>query len=746
MRYKNIRTVKHFLLEYGMTPGAPAATGDQQIGANAKAAKSVAAQNSPSPNTKATQQSIVKQPQQTAVKKDSNSPSGKSGKSPTTGRGSTEPEQIVVPASKVPVNTTVKNAKGKEVGVVVSPVGKKPRIDAVVLKDPKGKYTVATAKDKLIIDNPKAAKLDTTGDIEENRVNSRTNRLSKLTHFETLSLEEQLALLEGVDKAKLDEAWSKKYKSSIDCGNPKGFSQKAHCAGKKKNEDADIREGIDKNHPIAKEYESLKKHDIKTLRGMISQHHKVIDTSEFKTKDHAVSHLLRQKHGNKKVDQAFGLNEGAVPDNDRVRHARAILAKPLLGGDIRSQMEAFFVVPDPSMIKEFRFARGAYGDSADLRDIFRKYLTELHPSLKKQLNLRETRTKSTGELLNEYGSLDAAKQEIINALQSIDPNPEDVKIAKQNADILDKIYTILNSGNVLDRINAVLPGTLRGEYSEKDVVKIAQSLATAPITFAEKNQFADNLKNDKVIDASIFVSPGIYTVDQLTYGDPVNRKMLDHMKAYGVGQQMKGPLEHALAIFSKEISIAGKGDITVAGEPVEVKAAIGEKKGSGGGRFGETGRLPSREHMLGIINGYEQLKPLMDEYLATQKSMNISVFVDLVNKANLDPQTRADLGKKVFGTVFGAEAAPVVNAFVKPNADPDTVRKAYIVSNFNWYKNSDQGGEWKYLAGISLVDNAVGVIGTGEDLLRISAYKKNPSIITTDKPQEMLYQFNPKVA
>ena len=28
--------------------------------------------------------------------------------------------------------------------------------------------------------------------------------------------------------------WSDKYKKSIDCDNPKGFSQKAHCAGKKK--------------------------------------------------------------------------------------------------------------------------------------------------------------------------------------------------------------------------------------------------------------------------------------------------------------------------------------------------------------------------------------------------------------------------------------------------------------------------------------------------------------------------------
>jgi hypothetical protein len=34
-------------------------------------------------------------------------------------------------------------------------------------------------------------------------------------------------------KAK-NEGWSDKYKKSIDCNNPKGFSQKAHCAGKNK--------------------------------------------------------------------------------------------------------------------------------------------------------------------------------------------------------------------------------------------------------------------------------------------------------------------------------------------------------------------------------------------------------------------------------------------------------------------------------------------------------------------------------
>ena len=33
---------------------------------------------------------------------------------------------------------------------------------------------------------------------------------------------------------KMNEGWSDKYKKSIDCSNPKGFSQRAHCQGRKK--------------------------------------------------------------------------------------------------------------------------------------------------------------------------------------------------------------------------------------------------------------------------------------------------------------------------------------------------------------------------------------------------------------------------------------------------------------------------------------------------------------------------------
>ena len=54
-----------------------------------------------------------------------------------------------------------------------------------------------------------------------------------------------------ISELKLNEKkWSMKYKRSIDCSNPKGFSQKAHCAGRKKRK----REDIMSKHDSINEY------------------------------------------------------------------------------------------------------------------------------------------------------------------------------------------------------------------------------------------------------------------------------------------------------------------------------------------------------------------------------------------------------------------------------------------------------------------------------------------------------------
>lgn len=42
-------------------------------------------------------------------------------------------------------------------------------------------------------------------------------------------------------EGELEEKWSEKYKKSINCNNPKGFSQKAHCDGRRKK--SEMKEG-----------------------------------------------------------------------------------------------------------------------------------------------------------------------------------------------------------------------------------------------------------------------------------------------------------------------------------------------------------------------------------------------------------------------------------------------------------------------------------------------------------------------
>ena len=73
-----------------------------------------------------------------------------------------------------------------------------------------------------------------------------------------------------MNEEKVEEGWSDKYKKSIDCNNPKGFSQKAHCQGKKKK----MNEALDqKDKPFIKKL-------VKKLRGGSKTHAKQADDLE----------------------------------------------------------------------------------------------------------------------------------------------------------------------------------------------------------------------------------------------------------------------------------------------------------------------------------------------------------------------------------------------------------------------------------------------------------------------------------
>ncbi len=67
------------------------------------------------------------------------------------------------------------------------------------------------------------------------------------------------------------EKWSGKYKRSINCNNPKGFSQKAHCAGRRKRK----RGGKTKSRPVESimenKMENLKEFVVKEIQGAVSK-------------------------------------------------------------------------------------------------------------------------------------------------------------------------------------------------------------------------------------------------------------------------------------------------------------------------------------------------------------------------------------------------------------------------------------------------------------------------------------------
>jgi hypothetical protein len=71
----------------------------------------------------------------------------------------------------------------------------------------------------------------------------------------------------------VSEAWSAKYKKSIDCDNPKGFSQKSHCRGREK-----VSEGKNGDHEVAMAQSQLKKsaENIRKLRKALGKKEKDI--------------------------------------------------------------------------------------------------------------------------------------------------------------------------------------------------------------------------------------------------------------------------------------------------------------------------------------------------------------------------------------------------------------------------------------------------------------------------------------
>ena len=87
--------------------------------------------------------------------------------------------------------------------------------------------------------DPKELKKGTDREMEHTESRAEAEKIAKQHLFDNPRYYSELDKA-GFEEMELEEKWSAKYKRSIDCNNPKGFSQKAHCQGRKKNESEDL--------------------------------------------------------------------------------------------------------------------------------------------------------------------------------------------------------------------------------------------------------------------------------------------------------------------------------------------------------------------------------------------------------------------------------------------------------------------------------------------------------------------------
>ena len=167
MKFTDIRTIDHLLMEYGMKPGASTPTSQQSMGSSAKANASTK-----SPTTS-----------KTAAKPDLGSPTTTPGLEVPKANDQETPKFINAKAGELKTDMEYFDKDGKSAGVVKSPIGKGTKPEAVVVQNPKTKeYSVIDDPDEeVFVANPEftEGKLDKLSKSSTSNFHFKRDRLQK---------------------------------------------------------------------------------------------------------------------------------------------------------------------------------------------------------------------------------------------------------------------------------------------------------------------------------------------------------------------------------------------------------------------------------------------------------------------------------------------------------------------------------------------------------------------------------------
>ncbi|MGY8868156.1 MAG: hypothetical protein ACKVJK_21320 [Methylophagaceae bacterium] len=291
------------------------------------------------------------------------------------------------------------------------------------------------------------------------------------------------------------------------------------------------------------------------------------------------------------------------------------------------------------------------------------------------------------KIILEYDSIDQAKVDILNRIESLDSSDE------ENAKLIDKIFRALSSKDTGSKIEKAFgPPTADETMSDsaklQHIAKVAKIISNTDADFKGLNNFLIKLEAGKLIDISVF-KKSVSSFSEMLRGDQVAINIFNDLVPYGAGVKRKGPGEFALALLSPNIRLAeGQGDLEIDGiGGVELKA----ERSSGGGRLGMGG--PTRESQTFVLEKYKEQAPELIDRLLNTNSVILNPFMKILNtllplSEQNAKQIRTNLCTDMFTLSFGQKYGKLMGeAFGQEDAK--TALREFTKLNFQYYQEKD---------------------------------------------------------
>tara|TARA_B100001287_G_C22671784_1_gene525595 strand:- start:81 stop:1121 length:1041 start_codon:yes stop_codon:yes gene_type:complete len=244
---------------------------------------------------------------------------------------------------------------------------------------------------------------------------------------------------------------------------------------------------------------------------------------------------------------------------------------------------------------------------------------------------------------------------------------------QENPAVIDELWNVISTkiaddeGGMQSRIvTSLQPANTKPEedqtYGTGFLEGLVDAIDKTEGTVEEKIAFATTLGQADHIDTKALLQPLSGWGDWLV-GTPFSQRLFDTMFNFApLKEDNKGPGEFALAILSPRITLKGsKGDITVDGTPVEVKA----------GMTSSGGRLSPTEGTLGILYNnkefWESLFP-EDKVKAAEcakERVNANNYSAFLEKYAMGPAE----SEKILSAIF---KAPKLDAIISAAAKKGT--------------------------------------------------------------------------